>query len=775
MHTIKVRARLAKLTGEMSVHAWDNLHTRMIAEQLQLAIEGVMNLLFPRSQDIQANFCWHLIITHSIGTDIKQEGFPLHVLKKPGLTWKADLPELEALVGLWAWSYRDREAAVTWKKNARLIALNPETDPDGPPSWDEIWIHERLGSLEIGLKEGWTGYNVRKTNDPRFFGCQAVQGTTGHSGVRALYVPTQNQITTMCAQDIFIAFLVASLKRVERVKKRLDERLRGTLDDTQRKSLEESLKCLLERSEGRTEIRTNVNHGRVFQLKNSTVEEMVDCFERSNLGSREDAYMCIIPTLRWATGRCGKNEGLHLAVNGNYKNEAQALVKNGADVNVRNTEGLSALHVAVIKRYKEVVKVLIENGADREARNREGWTVLHVAVDKSSGIAEMLIGDCADVDATNPGGWTALHLAAERGSKQIVKALCNKHADKNKRTNEGLSALRIAVGRGNEEVTRELLNSGVDPKADVQNGWTVLHLAADGGYSEVVQLFVDKGVDINAKNQDGCTALHLVAEQGNRDMVKVLLAKGADVKLEDKEGRTALHLAVLNGDQEVAQMLIRGGANVNARDKKGSTVLQLAVDGQHKQLEKKLVDHGAITIQRPQEDIREEPATQPTTRDHVNPATIRSSMTSMSTMTVPCVHIRIGDILILQGQPCQVIRITTSSRTGQYRYLGVDLFSKQLYEQSSFISSPAPVVIIQNMLGPIYKKYRGLEIRNDRVVAMAGNGDIKEDLRILDQSGLLERLTRVFDNRGETSVHLIVINSHGMEMILNYKLVYDML
>jgi hypothetical protein len=88
-----------------------------------------------------------------------------------------------------------------------------------------------------------------------------------------------------------------------------------------------------------------------------------------------------------------------------------------------------------------------------------------------------------------------------------------------------------------------------------------------------------------------------------------------------------------------------------------------------------------------------------------------------NTVTIPCHFIRIGDIIILQGRPCQIIRITTSSQTGQHRYLGVDLFTKQLNEESSFISNPSPSVTMQNMLGPVFKSYQVLDIRDDgRVV-----------------------------------------------------------
>jgi hypothetical protein len=75
---------------------------------------------------------------------------------------------------------------------------------------------------------------------------------------------------------------------------------------------------------------------------------------------------------------------------------------------------------------------------------------------------------------------------------------------------------------------------------------------------------------------------------------------------------------------------------------------------------------------------------------------------SPNTVTIPCHHIRVGDLLIL---------ITTSSATGQHRYLGVDLFTKQLHEESSFIANPSPSVIVQTMLGPVFKQYRVLDLQ----------------------------------------------------------------
>ncbi|KAF7559354.1 hypothetical protein G7046_g4797 [Stylonectria norvegica] len=142
-----------------------------------------------------------------------------------------------------------------------------------------------------------------------------------------------------------------------------------------------------------------------------------------------------------------------------------------------------------------------------------------------------------------------------------------------------------------------------------------------------------------------------------------------------------------------------------------------------------------------------------------------------NTVTIPCHHIRLGDFLMLQGRPCQVIRISTSSATGQYRYLGVDLFSKQLHEESSFISNPAPSVVVQTMLGPVFKQYRVLDIQDGYVVAMTETGDVKQGLAVIDQSNLYSRLNTAFQS-GRGSLRVLVLNDGGRELAVDLKVLH---
>ncbi|KAL2013675.1 hypothetical protein VTN00DRAFT_1200 [Thermoascus crustaceus] len=142
------------------------------------------------------------------------------------------------------------------------------------------------------------------------------------------------------------------------------------------------------------------------------------------------------------------------------------------------------------------------------------------------------------------------------------------------------------------------------------------------------------------------------------------------------------------------------------------------------------------------------------------------------TVPIPCHFIRIGDLLILQGRPCQVIRISVSSQTGQHRYVGVDLFTRQLHEESSFVSHPSPSVVVQTMLGPVYKTYRVLDIRDDgHVVAMTESGDVKQGLPVVNQGNLFQRISDAF-NEGRGSVRALVINDGGRELVVDYKVIH---
>lgn len=171
------------------------------------------------------------------------------------------------------------------------------------------------------------------------------------------------------------------------------------------------------------------------------------------------------------------------------------------------------------------------------------------------------------------------------------------------------------------------------------------------------------------------------------------------------------------------------------------------------------------------EEIRESSPEQSAKMGYYDDEAAPATEQQPNTVSIPCHHIRLGDFLMLQGRPCQVIRISTSSATGQYRYLGVDLFTKQLHEESSFIANPAPSVVVQTMLGPVFKQYRVLDMADGYVTAMTETGDVKQGLTVIDQSNLWSRLQQAFES-GRGSVRVLVLNDGGRELAVEMRVIH---
>ena len=103
----------------------------------------------------------------------------------------------------------------------------------------------------------------------------------------------------------------------------------------------------------------------------------------------------------------------------------KALLRKGAGVNAKDSEGRTALMFAVINRHADAVKVLLEHGADVNVKADDGGTALMLAA--CSGDAESvraLLIKGADLSGKfTLTGKTALALAEERGYTGIAELL----------------------------------------------------------------------------------------------------------------------------------------------------------------------------------------------------------------------------------------------------------------------------------------------------------------------------------------------------------------
>jgi ankyrin repeat protein len=147
----------------------------------------------------------------------------------------------------------------------------------------------------------------------------------------------------------------------------------------------------------------------------------------------------------------------------------------------------------------ESVRTLLKQGADVNAAQGDGMTALHWAARHGDvELTRMLLYAGANVKAaTRLGTYTPLIMASRAGSTEVMDAL---------------------------------IKAGADPKAPTSSGTTPLMLAAASGRADAVQLLLDHGVDIDAtESARGETALMFAAASGRAEAMKTLIAAGASV------------------------------------------------------------------------------------------------------------------------------------------------------------------------------------------------------------------------------------------------------
>ena len=217
----------------------------------------------------------------------------------------------------------------------------------------------------------------------------------------------------------------------------------------------------------------------------------------------------------------------------------QLLIKNGADVNIKNGDGATPLHSAAFLGRIDVAKLLLENGADIKARNNDGATPADVlSVDWET---TAFVGSLIGVDIKEE------EIAVMKKGRNEIAKLFGIDGVLGEAGTFSAQRLSGAAFTGDIAAMKQALADGADPNTkDPQSGSTLLATAALMGHTEVVASLLEHGADVNVRSRDGGTALHAAAFLGRAEIVKHLLEKGADTTLRNNTGSTAIDGAKLN-------------------------------------------------------------------------------------------------------------------------------------------------------------------------------------------------------------------------------------
>ncbi len=310
----------------------------------------------------------------------------------------------------------------------------------------------------------------------------------------------------------------------------------------------------------------------------------------------------------------------------------RGLIRQAADVNSAQGDGMTALHWAAFNGDVELAPLLYA-GANVEATTRLGaYTPLYLASKHGHGnIVEMLLEAGSNPEKTDVSGMTPLMMAASSGNADLVTMLVEAGAELDAiETERGQTALVFAAAFNRPEAIRVLAEAGADVnkaskqiepppprRRPGQNGQQVGQTGGRGGRGgrggqatevagnetpdeptekpedetavqtedeaedetegdeeakkddEEPELSTEKGRNPKGK----LTPLMYASRDGNFEAVETLVELEADLDAVNADNSTALLLATINGHFDIARHLVESGADVTTASVDGATPL----------------------------------------------------------------------------------------------------------------------------------------------------------------------------------------------------------
>ncbi|KAF7714233.1 Uncharacterized protein PECH_000049 [Penicillium ucsense] len=610
---IRSRTRLAQMTSLQNhglVVGWDKMPIRDAAKSLAKAIESTMDLFSAWGFKFDKPWDFSIPMKYQRPSMLSlSQNFGLHhfELSRYGdaQRWSINVDELEAVLGLSVWSLYKAEDEDIQQPLYRLLGLTADQASQKETfRLFHKWIFRQTEARLVSAKA------VDSTR--RLFGWDNLASDA--LGEDILVVQTKTDVEKMVAQDIFIHFLLSALTKVDK--------LGG--------------ETTLSEFDG--------SYGSVT-VQNTRIDDMVRCFEGHDLGSREDALLCVVLVLEkrallpeFAADSLNVRDQVEKFIGRNDWESAFDRIRwlcqrsDGLDLEMSAYELGNLCRRALLDQSKsaqekglqEICRMLDSNTETDFFDTRKltpptrwavspasrawwtklgrqiGWVAWQVSIHAKGmqWIQPALLSRRTADDLTLAFESVMNTGATSHAPDTIFRDWLIMHPDEfihQHSSDEDVLAFKYALMKGYHGVIFSTLLRLME--LDLAYPGFIRHafiVAARSQCDWAIQVLLRRGADINALNDRKISALTESIILEDSDAIRMLLNHGADCNGDRTPDVRPLLLAAQQGSIEMVQLLVLGyKANLESEDSVGMTALHRATHKDHVDTVRILLSEGA--------------------------------------------------------------------------------------------------------------------------------------------------------------------------------------
>ncbi|XP_067008597.2 leucine-rich repeat serine/threonine-protein kinase 1 [Anabrus simplex] len=242
---------------------------------------------------------------------------------------------------------------------------------------------------------------------------------------------------------------------------------------------------------------------------------------------------------------------LHVSSEHGYVSNVQLLLSHGADLVVRDTNGLTPLDIAEKSEHMECMHILKQAADAKEsARQNSHIAMRDICSNGDPALVKTLLQQLGPeaglvVNMAPSGSNTLLFMACEAGRKEVAKVLLEHDADGRIHPVTKYSPLYVACYNGRKDIAEMLLKRFPElVQQPTVERWLPIHACCINGHISVMELLLkypypphlmqkyrdptgeweyEMPFDINMKDVSGQNVIYVAALLGNYKMVDLLL------------------------------------------------------------------------------------------------------------------------------------------------------------------------------------------------------------------------------------------------------------